>query len=107
MPSVYQRLARIIRCSLGSPGECFLYVCLWDQFTLDSRKIMVSPLLLLSNNQASRCLPLSQCDSTVEARTVEEKERWWKRGLKAISEEKLAVVLLSGGQALAFISILL
>ncbi|KAG6524794.1 hypothetical protein ZIOFF_014736 [Zingiber officinale] len=75
MPSVYQRLDRIIRCSLGSQGECFLYVCLWDQFTLDSRKIMISPLLLLSNNQASRCLPLSQCVSTVEVRTVEEKRK--------------------------------
>ncbi|RRT72865.1 hypothetical protein B296_00016510 [Ensete ventricosum] len=36
--------------------------------------------------------------STVEVRTLEDRERWWKRGLKAISEGKLAVVLLSGGQ---------
>lgn len=40
--------------------------------------------------------------STVEARSLEERERWWKRGLKAISEGKLAVVLLSGGQVLKF-----
>lgn len=36
--------------------------------------------------------------STVEERTSEQRERWWKMGLKAISEGKLAVVLLSGGQ---------
>lgn len=38
------------------------------------------------------------CVSTAEERTLAERERWWKRGLKAISEGKLAVVLLSGGQ---------
>lgn len=36
--------------------------------------------------------------STVEDRTLEERERWWKMGLKAISDGKLAVLLLSGGQ---------
>lgn len=38
--------------------------------------------------------------STVEERTLEERERWWKMGMKAISEGKLAVLLLSGGQVL-------
>lgn len=36
--------------------------------------------------------------STVEERTPEERERWWKMGMKAIYEGKLAVLLLSGGQ---------
>ena len=36
--------------------------------------------------------------STIEARTQEQKETWWKNGLKAIAEGKLAVLLLSGGQ---------
>ncbi|XP_020269639.1 UDP-N-acetylglucosamine diphosphorylase 1-like isoform X2 [Asparagus officinalis] len=64
------RMDRIIRCSLGSQGL---------------------PL------PAIEPVPES-CVSTVEARTLEDRERWWKRGLKAISEGKLAVVLLSGGQ---------
>ena len=35
--------------------------------------------------------------STVEERTLEEREKWWSMGLKAIHEGKLAVMLLSGG----------
>lgn len=38
--------------------------------------------------------------SAVDDRTPEDKERWWRRGLRAISEGKLAVVLLAGGQVL-------
>lgn len=36
--------------------------------------------------------------STVEERNLEDRERWWKMGLKAVSDGKLAVLLLSGGQ---------
>lgn len=43
--------------------------------------------------------------STVEDRKLEDRERWWKMGMKAISEGKLAVLLLSGGQVVLFYSI--
>jgi len=36
--------------------------------------------------------------ATVDGRTIEDRERWWKTGLKAIHGGKLAVLLLSGGQ---------
>jgi UDP-N-acetylglucosamine/UDP-N-acetylgalactosamine diphosphorylase len=45
--------------------------------------------------------------SKVEDRSAEDKERWWKKGLKAISEGKLAVVLLAGGQVLRILGCLL
>ncbi|KAK9156132.1 hypothetical protein Sjap_003612 [Stephania japonica] len=64
------RIDRIIRCSLRSQG-------------LPSPAIEPVP---------------ESCISTVEERTLGERERWWKMGLKAISEGKLAVLLLSGGQ---------
>ena len=38
--------------------------------------------------------------STVEERTLEEREKWGSLGLKAIHEGKLAIVLLSRGQVL-------
>lgn len=41
--------------------------------------------------------------STVEERTMEDRGRWWKMGLKAIAEGKLAVLLLSGGQVIMFL----
>jgi len=45
--------------------------------------------------------------SKVEDRSPADKERWWKKGLKAISEGKLAVVLLAGGQVLRILGSLL
>uniref|UniRef100_A0A0E0JF53 Uncharacterized protein n=1 Tax=Oryza punctata TaxID=4537 RepID=A0A0E0JF53_ORYPU len=64
------RIDRIIRRSLGSQG-----------FTSPTAE----PVLEFSM-------------SKVEGRSPEDKERWWKKGLKTISEGKLAVVLLTGGQ---------
>ncbi|RYR64255.1 hypothetical protein Ahy_A03g010383 [Arachis hypogaea] len=72
------RIDRIIRCSLRSQG-------------LPTAAIEPVP---------------ESSVSTVEDRTQEERERWWKMGLKAISDGKVAVLLLSGGQLLylAFVS---
>ncbi|KAL1194758.1 UDP-N-acetylglucosamine diphosphorylase 2 [Cardamine amara subsp. amara] len=64
------RIDRIIRCSLHSQG-------------LPTAAIEAVP---------------ENCVSTVEGRTKEDREKWWKMGLKAIYEGKLGVVLLSGGQ---------
>ncbi|XP_018440807.2 UDP-N-acetylglucosamine diphosphorylase 2 isoform X3 [Raphanus sativus] len=64
------RIDRIIRCSLNSQG-------------LPAAAIEAPP---------------ESCVSTVEGRRKEDKEKWWKMGLKAIYEGKLGVVLLSGGQ---------
>ncbi|PKA62801.1 UDP-N-acetylglucosamine diphosphorylase 1 [Apostasia shenzhenica] len=66
------RIDRIIRCSLGSQAQ--------------------GPPLTSIEPVPESCL------SSVEERTPAERDRWWKKGLKAISEGKLAVVLLSGGQ---------
>ncbi|KAG7643143.1 UDPGP family [Arabidopsis suecica] len=64
------RIDRIIRCSLHSQG------------------LPVAAIEPVPEN----------CVSTVEERTKEDREKWWKMGLKAIYEGKLGVVLLSGGQ---------
>lgn len=36
---------------------------------------------------------------------MEDRERWWKMGMKAISEGKLAVLLLSGGQVIIHLAL--
>lgn len=46
------------------------------------------------------------CVSTVEERTMEDREKWCKMGLKAISEGKLGVLLLSGGQVVISLCLL-
>ncbi|RWW48793.1 hypothetical protein BHE74_00045098 [Ensete ventricosum] len=76
-------------------------------FRISSRSFSQCELFILGEKYLGLTLPAVEpvpeaSVSTVEARTLEERERWWKRGLKAISEGKLAVVLLSGGQVFTF-----
>ncbi|KAJ4841845.1 UDP-N-acetylglucosamine diphosphorylase 1 [Turnera subulata] len=68
------RMDRIIRCSLRSQGSWL--------------RLPVAAIEPVPEGSVS----------TVEERTPEERERWWKMGLKAISDAKVAVLLLSGGQ---------
>ncbi|KAL1366382.1 hypothetical protein HN51_014214 [Arachis hypogaea] len=87
---------------------------LWDELTPDERHFLVKDIESLDLSRIDRIircslrsqgLPTAAIEpvpessvSTVEDRTQEERERWWKMGLKAISDGKVAVLLLSGGQ---------
>ncbi|XP_021607292.1 UDP-N-acetylglucosamine diphosphorylase 2 isoform X2 [Manihot esculenta] len=87
---------------------------LWDELSPDERDLLVKDIenldlprldRIIRCSLRSQGLPLAAIEpvpessvSTVEDRTLEERERWWKMGLKAISDGKLAVLLLSGGQ---------
>ncbi|XP_057748446.1 UDP-N-acetylglucosamine diphosphorylase 1-like [Arachis stenosperma] len=87
---------------------------LWDELTPDERHSLVKDIESLDLSRIDRIircslrsqgLPTAAIEpvpessvSTVEDRTQEERERWWKMGLKAISDCKVAVLLLSGGQ---------
>ncbi|KAG1326399.1 UDP-N-acetylglucosamine diphosphorylase 2 [Cocos nucifera] len=87
---------------------------MWDELSPEERDLVVKDIESLDLPRVDRIIrcslgsqsyplpavePVAEASvSTVEERTPEERERWWKRGLKAISEGKLAVVLLSGGQ---------
>ncbi|KAK3017841.1 hypothetical protein RJ639_003351 [Escallonia herrerae] len=86
----------------------------WDELSPDERQLLIKDLEgvdLPRIDRIIRCsfqshgLPATAIEpvpessvSTVEERTLEDRERWWKLGLKAISDGKLAVLLLSGGQ---------
>ncbi|MED6192312.1 UDP-N-acetylglucosamine diphosphorylase 1 [Stylosanthes scabra] len=87
---------------------------LWDELSPDERDFLVKDIQSLDLSRIDRIircslrsqgLPAAAIEpvpessvSTVEDRTQEERERWWKMGLKAISDGKVAVLLLSGGQ---------
>ncbi|GLT32810.1 hypothetical protein SLA2020_074490 [Shorea laevis] len=87
---------------------------LWDELSPEERHLLVKEIESLDLSRIDRVIRCSlrsqglpvaaiepvpeSCVSTVEERTMGEKERWWKMGLKAISDGKLAVLLLSGGQ---------
>ncbi|GMY35029.1 UDP-N-acetylglucosamine diphosphorylase 1-like [Fagus crenata] len=87
---------------------------LWDELSLEERDLLVKDIESLDLpriDRIIRCslrsqgLPAAAIEpvpessvSTAEERTLEERERWWKMGLKAISDGKVAVLLLSGGQ---------
>ncbi|PKI60809.1 hypothetical protein CRG98_018798 [Punica granatum] len=84
----------------------------WDELSPPERHSLVKDLESLDLSRIDRIIrcsmrsqglpvaaiePVPESDvSAVEGRTPEERERWWKMGLKAISEGKLAVLLLSG-----------
>ncbi|KAJ0980834.1 hypothetical protein J5N97_009089 [Dioscorea zingiberensis] len=87
---------------------------LWDELSENERHLLVEDIesldlpridRIIKCSLESQGLPVPAFEtvaedkvSRVEDRTPDEKERLWKKGLKAISEGKLAVVLLSGGQ---------
>ncbi|XP_057534397.1 UDP-N-acetylglucosamine diphosphorylase 1-like [Amaranthus tricolor] len=86
----------------------------WDELSPDERQLLVKDIESLDLpriDRIIRCslrsqgLPVAAIEpvsenmvSTVEDRTIADRERWWKMGLKAIHDGKLAVLLLSGGQ---------
>lgn len=87
---------------------------LWDDLSPEDRELLVRDIETLDLSRIDRIIrrslgsqgipvpayePVPESSvSKVEDRSPEDKERWWKKGLKAISEGKLAVVLLAGGQ---------
>ncbi|KAK4487991.1 hypothetical protein RD792_003730, partial [Penstemon davidsonii] len=86
----------------------------WDELSPEERQLLIQDIESLDLpriDRIFRCSLFSQAlpeatiepvpesnVSTVERRTMEERERWGKMGLKAISDGKLGVLLLSGGQ---------
>nr|AFK36352.1 unknown [Medicago truncatula] len=87
---------------------------LWDELSNEERDFLVKDIESLDLSRIDRIIrcslrsqglpaaaiePVPESNvSKVEERSQEERERWWKMGLKAISDGKVAVLLLSGGQ---------
>ncbi|KAM0950087.1 putative nucleotidyltransferase [Dioscorea sansibarensis] len=87
---------------------------LWDQLSAEERDLLVKDIESLDLPRIDRIIKcslelkglpmpslepvLEACVSIVKGRTPYERERLWKKGLRAISEGKLAVVLFSGGR---------
>uniref|UniRef100_A0A0R0HS18 UDP-N-acetylglucosamine pyrophosphorylase n=1 Tax=Glycine max TaxID=3847 RepID=A0A0R0HS18_SOYBN len=88
---------------------------LWYELSYEEREFLVKDIESLDLSRIDRIIrcslrsqglpvaaiePVSESSvSTVVERSQEDRERWWKMGLKAISDGELAVLLLSGGQA--------
>jgi UDP-N-acetylglucosamine/UDP-N-acetylgalactosamine diphosphorylase len=100
------RIDRIIRRSLGSKGEKSGQIFIAPIYNAMSRApldgVLSYVVLFIYTGipvPAGEPVPESSV-SKVDDRSPEDKERWWKKGLKAISEGKLAIVLLAGGQVI-------
>uniref|UniRef100_A0A803MXU9 UDP-N-acetylglucosamine diphosphorylase 1 n=1 Tax=Chenopodium quinoa TaxID=63459 RepID=A0A803MXU9_CHEQI len=84
----------------------------WNELSSDEREHLIKDIESLDLPRIDRIIrcsfrsqglpaaaiePVSEdIVSTVEHRTIEDREKWWKMGLKAIHAGKLAVILLSG-----------
>ncbi|KAF3619203.1 hypothetical protein FXO37_33821 [Capsicum annuum] len=87
---------------------------LWDELSPEEKHLLVNDIENIDLPRIDRIIRCSfhsqglpaaaiepvpeSCVSTVEERTMEDREKWWKMGMKAIAEGKLGVLLLSGGQ---------
>ncbi|KAL7131333.1 hypothetical protein ABFS83_13G190300 [Erythranthe nasuta] len=87
---------------------------LWEELSPEDRQLLIKDIENLDLpriDRIIRCsfqsqgLPVAAIEpvpessvSTLAKRTTEEKEKWYKMGIKAISDGKLGVLLLSGGQ---------
>ncbi|XP_051134430.1 UDP-N-acetylglucosamine diphosphorylase 1-like isoform X2 [Andrographis paniculata] len=94
-------------------GQEDVFAC-WNELSAEERHLLVKDIEALDLPRIDRIIrcsfqsqgipkaaiePVPESNvSTVENRTMEEREKWWKMGLKAILEGKLGVLLLSGGQ---------